>query len=99
RDDLVTGVQTCALPIWPSLPERLPGLGLLLAVARPARKPSPARHGERHGERLGRWRPWSGGRQEDVRRVLARLLERGRIEDRGRSEERRVGKAWRRGGS
>src|SRR5699024_11303774 len=86
RDRNVTGVQTCALPIWgrrgrhPGGPAR---------AARPrggsaSRPPGPAGRRGRRGS--GRGPPGTAGRTEPSRRV--------------RSEERRVGKEGRgRGGA
>src|SRR5205823_9385054 len=85
RDKLVTGVQTCALPIWGwalgagEVSGRLGGPG--------------GGPGRRHGWRMGGWLPrrpvtgstriWRhGGRSSRRRRSTPR------------SEERRVGKEW-----
>src|SRR5207244_8603068 len=95
RGDLVTGVQTCALPIYL---HNLKGEDLALTgdfghllcpkppirnlITRPARLSSRDEEGRRH--RPGR------GHAARERRALDLALG-----DRRRSEERRVGEAWR----
>src|SRR5256885_8598783 len=85
RDYKVTGVQTCALPI--SLPDRA-----ARAVPGPAGRPVRRRALRRQA------RPAEDGAREHLgpsRRVLRDAARRGARPDRGRSEERRVGKECR----
>src|SRR3990170_7395685 len=69
RDDLVTGVQTCALPIWPGL-EAGPGAGALEADRRPAHQGSEVRGG-RPGVILADRRGQAGRQPHPARRVHA----------------------------
>src|SRR4051794_41973115 len=81
RDGRVTGVQTCALPIWPRVPADPEGGALPL----PARL---AREAER--------RPTGTPRVEEVMAALGRGgLPVERVQQVLRSEERRVGKGGR----
>src|SRR5205823_13944084 len=80
RDKLVTGVQTCALPIWPAsarLSTRRDEAG---PAGRPGADPTP--------------RP-GAGRREDGRTAGLRPTHSLELEDHRRSEERRVGKECR----
>src|SRR5205807_3973755 len=93
RDYKVTGVQTCALPIWFSSTFR-PGASRQAERGREPRDRRPLR-GQQHPDRAaaagwaGGWKvSWSAPQGGD--RPAA-----GRV---GRSEERRVGKEWRAGG-
>src|SRR5206468_8565807 len=76
---IVTGVQTCALPIYPPAREPSPRVG----TARSAGRPAPARAccgrpAAKRGHRLRGTAPRGAGSRT-----------------RSRSEERRVGKEWR----
>src|SRR5207244_5443261 len=83
RDDLVTGVQTCALPI-----SRQPGAQDVRRRLGPGHRHPPARHLS--------LRP--GGAATDgaaaLRQAGLSLVELGARQPRARSEERRVGKEW-----
>src|SRR5207244_8437512 len=81
RDDLVTGVQTCALPICPSADAAVEGIRLAdpagpLAVI--GAEPHPPYNRPPLSKGL-----WKGDPEGGIRRQAAR------------SEERRVGKEWR----
>src|SRR5207244_9327056 len=94
RDDLVTGVQTCALPICLSLVPRAwrldQGISPLLIVERIVRR------GEHPDGRIGRGkRDGRMARQllEPGAGITGRRGEHNRVRE--RSEERRVGEGWR----
>src|SRR5205823_6704533 len=93
RDKLVTGVQTCALPISPAAPR-----------AQPPAARSCADHGAAGAARGGRWRARSpgsrGGSFDQGQERHLDVVGTGAIEQRLprlRSEERRVGKGGRAG--
>src|SRR5947208_3192140 len=89
RDDLVTGVQTCALPIWLQVGGRDATVGLVREQREPfelepdARRTVVCNHGPVTDERL------------DVARGEASPARRHRRPIGGRSEEGRVGKEFR----
>src|SRR5207244_10180558 len=88
RDDLVTGVQTCALPIWKPGGELGIEVSPLVATSScpPCPRPTPARRGRSRSAGIGDTRRRSGCSP-------AHSVPRGRsfCPD-PRSEERRVGK-------
>src|SRR5207247_5103578 len=91
RDPLVTGVQTCALPISsPSVPP-----GAVLVTMASDRQTVTAHVGHRIQIALREQYKWQLDQPDGVvltRPVQNYLLVRG---TQGRSEERRVGKGWR----
>src|SRR5207247_6608483 len=94
RDPLVTGVQTCALPIFPFVPRRRPG--------QLQRGPLVFGHHRRGVDGGGCVVPRRGGRLLIGRRgrggmTVGQRPHRGQVAILvrvGRSEERRVGKEW-----
>src|SRR5207244_7986863 len=84
RDDLVTGVQTCALPILP-LPEDRPRLDALKGEIAAARERTGARRQAARGD-FDRWLA-----SADAKAMTANVPADG-LRFHARSEERRVGK-------
>src|SRR5205823_9778420 len=95
-DKLVTGVQTCALPISEAAQARVAGPGCHpVDVGLPGgRLP---RHPERAGASMIEYHPMSPEAKEDPERFFSVLRRECPVHHYvlGRSEERRVGKGWR----
>src|SRR5207302_7064409 len=98
RDFHVTGVQTCALPIWGMPRLRPPYVAQVGLFSRPTLEHNmETLHWVR--EILERGADWFASQGRNGRKGLRSFSVSGRVKKPGRSEERRVGKGARTGGT